>query len=277
MTRQDRSAGAMEPDSGQPVVSRDGAPLPSGITSARLGLGRAGSAPPTSAVLAFDMAHALARDAVHDALDRDALASTIGAFGLDIIQVDSAAPDRATYLRRPDFGRRLSRESRSVLAARPRVPADIVLVVADGLSATAAKLNARPLLDALIPLLRINGRSIGSIVLANQGRVALGDEIGALMGARMVVVLIGERPGLSAADSLGAYLTLDPKIGRNDAERNCVSNIRAGGLDPDQAASTLARLIERALTLGMTGVELKDNTARPDDSLPKEVPRLLPS
>ena len=235
--------------------------MPAGLTPARLSLGRAGSAMPTRAVLDFSMAHAQARDAVHAAVDRTSLAECLAPLGLEILSVDSAAPDRSVYLRRPDFGRRLSRPSRTLLAARPRVPGDVVIVVADGLSATAVDTNAAALVAALVPKLHDKGLTLGPLVLASQARVAIGDEVGSLLAAALVLVLIGERPGLSAADSLGAYLTLDPRLGRTDAERNCVSNIRAAGLQPPQAAETLAWLIDRALTLKLTGVGLKDESS----------------
>jgi ethanolamine ammonia-lyase small subunit len=241
-------------------VTLDRMVLQAGVTPARLALGRAGSGMPTRAVLDFAAAHALARDAVHAGLDVAGLGGRLAALGPEVVTVESAAPDRETYLRRPDFGRRLSRNARTVLAARPRRPCDIALVVADGLSARAVDENAVPLVAALLPILRSRGLEVGPLVLAGQARVALGDEVGALLGARLVVVLIGERPGLSAADSLGAYLTFEPRLGRTDAERNCVSNIRAGGLPPPQAALTLAWLIDRALALGSSGVHLKDES-----------------
>ncbi len=250
------------------AVVRDLRPAP-GLTPARLGLGRAGSGLPTRAVLAFEGAHALARDAVLGSLDRDALAASLAPLGLDTVLVDSAAPDRAIYLRRPDFGRRLSRASRTVLAARPRAPVDVAVVVADGLSARAAATNALPLLGHLVPLLRARSLAIGPFVLAGQARVALGDEVGAQLGARLVLVLIGERPGLSAADSLGAYLTFDPRIGRTDAERNCVSNIRVGGLPPADAAVKLSWLIGQAFALGLSGVALKDESTPAPAQFPR--------
>jgi ethanolamine ammonia-lyase small subunit len=230
------------------------------VTAARLSLGRAGSGLPTRAALAFATAHAEARDAVHAALDPATLAGALEPLGLEPVALASAAPDRATYLRRPDFGRRLSRASRSVLAARPTAACDVVLVIGDGLSAKAVADNAAGLLDRLVPLLRAQGLTLGPLVLATQARVAIGDEIGAALSARLVIVLIGERPGLSAADSLGAYLTFDPKVGRTDAERNCVSNIRPAGLPPERAALTIAWLVQQALTLGLTGVALKDES-----------------
>ncbi len=195
------------------------------------------------------------------------MAAGVAALGCETVLVESAAPDRATYLRRPDFGRRLSARSRALLQQAGRPEADIAIVVADGLSACAMGLNALPLLRALLPLL--GGRSLAPVALARQARVALGDEVGALMGARLVLVLIGERPGLSAADSLGAYLTFAPRLGRSDAERNCVSNVRAAGLPPAAAAGKIAWLIAQALALSLTGVALKDHS---DGFLPTAAP-----
>ncbi len=226
------------------------------LTPARLALGRSGASLPTREVLALGLAHARARDAVHAALDVASLAAGVVALGCEAVEVESAAPDRAVYLRRPDFGRRLSARSRALLTGTGADGADLAVVVADGLSASAVDLNALPLLAALLPLL--GARRVAPIVLARQARVALGDEVAALMGARMVLVLIGERPGLSAADSLGAYLTFAPRVGRTDAERNCVSNIRAGGLPPPAAAGRIAWLIDQAFALSLTGVALKD-------------------
>ncbi len=242
------------------AVTPDLVSVPASLTPARLGLGRAGAGLPTRAALAFAVAHAEARDAVHAALDVGALGARLAPLQFEVVTLESAAPDRATFLRRPDFGRRLSRHARSVLAARVRHPADVALVIGDGLSATAVAINAPAVVAALVPLLRGRGLSLAPLVIATQARVAIGDEIGAGLGARIVVVLIGERPGLSAADSLGAYVTFDPKLGRTDAERNCVSNIRDAGLVPARAAHTLAWLVEQALARGLTGVALKDES-----------------
>ena len=229
-----------------------------GLTPARLALGRSGASLPTREVLKLGLAHARARDAVHAAMAGDALAAGLATLGQAFRTVESAAPDRATYLRRPDFGRRLSARSRSLLAEGGPGTADVAIVVADGLSASAVDLNALPVIEALLP--RLATRSLAPVVLAHQARVALGDEVGALLGARLVVVLIGERPGLSAADSLGAYLTFGPRVGLTDAARNCVSNIRAGGLVPDAAAAKIAWLVDQALALSLTGVALKDGS-----------------
>jgi len=230
------------------------------LTPARLALGRAGPSLPTREVLKLGFAHARARDAVHAELDVGAIAAGVAALGCETVLVESAVPDRATYLRRPDVGRRLSARSRALLLQADWAEADVAIVVADGLSASAVDLNALPLLRALTPLLAAANLTQAPVALARQARVALGDEIGALLGARLVLVLIGERPGLSAADSLGAYLTFAPKVGRRDAERNCVSNIRAAGLGPAAAAGKIAWLITRALALALTGVALKDDS-----------------
>jgi ethanolamine ammonia-lyase small subunit len=221
------------------------------FTLARVALGRAGNGLPTAAHLAFQAAHAGARDAVHAALDVAALGEALSAAGLPSIAVHSAAQDRRTYLLRPDLGRRLRETDRARLIPAPGA---VVLVVCDGLSATAVQRHAVPL---LVQVARALGQT-APIVIAEQGRVALGDAIGALVQAEAVAVLIGERPGLSAADSLGVYLTWQPRPGRTDAERNCISNIRADGLPPEAAAAKLLWLIGVMRRLRLTGVDLKD-------------------
>ncbi|MDQ0463252.1 ethanolamine ammonia-lyase small subunit [Caulobacter ginsengisoli] len=231
----------------KPPVTRDPWAELRARTPARIALGRAGPALPTKAVLDFALDHARARDAVHAAVDWDALA---GQLALPTVRVASAAPDRATYLRRPDLGRKLAEGER----LRP-APQDFLLVIADGLSAAAVQAHAAPLIAALPADLRT-----GPVVLASQARVALGDEIGERMGARMVAVLIGERPGLSSPDSLGVYLTYEPRVGRTDAERNCISNIRPQGLGYEAAAARLTWLVREALKRRLTGVELKDQS-----------------
>ncbi len=215
---------------------------------------------PTQALLAFELDHARARDAVHQALDVETLDANVAALGLDTLRVRSAAIDRATYLLRPDLGRRLDAASRGVLEGRTRDRCDVAFVVADGLSALGVQRHAVPLLAAVMPLLE--GLSPGPIVIAEQGRVALGDEIGALLKARIVVVVIGERPGLTSPDSLGLYLTFAPEVGRHDAERNCISNVRPEGLAPSAAAATLAWLLRASLRFGLSGVALKDDSMR---------------
>lgn len=233
-------------------------------TAARLALGRAGTAIPTRALLDFGLAHAQARDAVHLQLDADALSVQLTALGCTTLQVASAAPDRAAYLLRPDLGRRLGDADAGRLRGLPAGDApdagcDLLLVVADGLSSLAVERNAVPLVQAIVRTAP-QGWRIGPVVIATQARVALGDEVGALLGARMVAALIGERPGLSSPDSLGIYLTWHPQVGRSDAERNCISNVRAEGLAPAAAAARLWWLCQEARQLGLTGVGLKDRS-----------------
>jgi ethanolamine ammonia-lyase small subunit len=238
-------------------------------TAARIALGRAGASLPTAEWLRFGVAHAMARDAVHLPFDSATLAAAWAEQGGSTLTVESAAPDRATYLRRPDLGRQLAPRSAAVLAAwgapgaSGAVTCDVAVLVADGLSARAVHAHAVPLLQALQPLLQAQGQALGAVVLAHQARVALGDEAGALLHARAVLVLIGERPGLSSPDSLGAYLTWAPRRGRSDAERNCVSNIRPEGLPVAAAARKIAWLLGAARRLGATGVALKDESDRP--------------
>jgi ethanolamine ammonia-lyase small subunit len=230
------------------------------FTEARIGLGRAGSALPIAEVLKFSMAHAQARDAVTKPLDWAPIEAEIAALGLETARIASAAEDRQTYLRRPDLGRRLSPDARQTLAARAKPAPDLLVVIADGLSSTGVAANAGPMLAALLPYVRQSGWSLGPILLADQGRVALGDDAGEMLGARAVLVLIGERPGLSSPDSLGAYLTWAPRVGRKDGERNCVSNIRRGGLSADEAAFKVNWLLREAMRRQLTGVGLKDES-----------------
>ena len=220
------------------------------FTPARVALGRAGNGLPTAAHLDFQAAHAAARDAVHAALDVDALRGDLAAAGLPSIAVHSEAPDRRSYLLRPDLGRRLRDRS-----AIPSLPGAMLFVVCDGLSATAVQRHAVPLLRHTVAGM---AGPVAPVVVAEQGRVALGDDIGEAMGAEAVAVLIGERPGLSAAGSLGVYLTWQPRRGRYDAERNCISNIRPAGLPLEAAAAKLLWLIGAMRRLRLTGVALKD-------------------
>lgn len=229
------------------------------LTPARIGLGRAGASLPTREVLRFGLAHAQARDAVHIPFRAAEIATDISALVAETIPVESAAPVREIYLRRPDLGRRLAVESRARLDGRHGA-FDLALVVADGLSSTAIHQNAAPFLAALLPALAALRLTLAPVVIASQARVALGDEIGESLGARAVVVLIGERPGLSSPDSLGAYLTYAPRVGTSDAARNCISNIRPGGLGYEQAAFKLVWLIEEAFRRSLTGVALKDES-----------------
>ncbi|UFN48253.1 ethanolamine ammonia-lyase subunit EutC [Roseomonas sp. OT10] len=222
-------------------------------TRARIGRGLAGDAMPLREVLEFQLAHALARDAVHAKLDEAALAEALAPHRP--IRLGSAAPDRATYLRRPDLGRALAPGAAALL---PRGPHDVAFVLADGLSATAVQRHAPAVFHAC--LARLRGWSVAPPVIATQARVALGDAVGAALDARLVAVLIGERPGLSVPDSLGIYLTYDPRPGRRDSERNCLSNIHAaGGLSPQAAAAKLTWLMREALARKLTGTGLKDD------------------
>ena len=222
------------------------------FTSARVALGRAGNGLPTAAHLAFQSAHAAARDAVHAPLDTATLRAELDAAGLRSIVVQSEAAGRQTYLLRPDLGRRL--RDRGVI---PVLPGAFLFVVCDGLSAIAVQRHAVPLLRGVVSAL---SEPVAPIIVAEQGRVALGDDIGEAMGAEAVAVLIGERPGLSAADSLGVYLTWQPRRGRTDAERNCISNIHGAGLGHDEAASKVAWLVREGLAREVTGVALKDES-----------------
>lgn len=230
-------------------------------TPARIGLGRTGAGLPTAAHLAFQLAHAQARDAVYAALDAAGLVAELATLGCEAIHLRSAAADRDAYLRRPDLGRRLDDASRQILAKRPSAAPDLVPVIADGLSATAVNAHAVGLVAALLPHLAEAGVSVGPSVVVEGGRVAIGDEIGGLLGANLVAVLIGERPGLSAADSLGVYLTWQPAPGTVDAARNCLSNIRPQGMPIAEAAAALMRLIAGARRHRATGIALSRRLA----------------
>jgi ethanolamine ammonia-lyase small subunit len=230
-------------------------------TSARIALGRAGGSLPTQEVLRFSMDHAAARDAVWTKLDVEALRAELTPLGLPIVFVRSQVPDRDTYLKRPDLGRLLDASSeRSIdeeTVHSPREP-DLALIVADGLSALAAQTQVPALLRELIPVLRDGGFALAPLVIAVQARVAIQDAIGSRLRAKCSLILIGERPGLGSPDSLGAYLVFNPTPGKTNADRNCVSNIRPGGLPPAAAARTLQHLIAASLRLQISGVELKD-------------------
>src|SRR6267154_480682 len=230
------------------------------LTPARVGLGRAGASMPTKALLEFTLDHARARDAVHAVFDVFSLIAGLGGLGVQPVQVLSQARDRKEYLRRPDLGRILDPPSKHLLTNRDAGPCQLAIVVGDGLSPSAVNAHAVGLVRRLVPRLAADGIEIDRAVLASGARVALGDEIGAIVGARMMVMLIGERPGLSAPDSLGAYLTFAPKPGLSDAERNCVSNIHGSGLGYDEAAFKIAWLIREGLARGTTGVALKDES-----------------
>jgi ethanolamine ammonia-lyase small subunit len=227
------------------------------FTSARVGLSRAGNSLPTSELLALQLAHARAREAVRSKLDTRQLGLELRPVFDDLLFVRSAAPDRVTYLRRPDLGRRLSDDSRQLVMDR-KGRYDAVFVVADGLSALGVQLHASRLITATLSLLERADWNLAPLVIVEEGRVAIGDEIGECLGASMCVVLIGERPGLSSADSLGIYLSWNPHPGLTDAERNCISNIRTEGLGYAAAANKLVFLMNESRHRKLSGVQLKE-------------------
>lgn len=230
------------------------------LTPARIGLARAGSAVATPDHLRFQLAHARARDAVYDRLDAAPLLEALRARGMEALHLASAAGDRETYLLRPDLGRRLDDRSCAMLAGIGR-GCDVALVLADGLSARAVAQHALPLVDRVLRDFARRQWRAGPIAIVEQGRVAIGDDIGHRLDAALAIVLIGERPGLSAPHSLGVYITWAPAPGRSDAERNCISNIHADGLSYDEAAARLLHLCTEARRRRLTGVALKDETA----------------
>lgn len=234
------------------------------LTAARIALGRAGGSLPTKELLDFQFAHARARDAVHLEFEVQKLQDAIQELGCPVVAVGSAALDRQTYLQRPDLGRRLDQAGRDQLKnlAGSCDSPDLVILVSDGLSALAAHRHAGPLLKELVPLLRCDGWTLAPIVLVRHGRVALQDEVGALLRARVALILLGERPGLGSPDSLGAYLVYGPRPGLTDAARNCVSNIRPDGLGPAAAARLLYYLLTESRARKLSGVTLKDERPR---------------
>jgi len=240
------------------------------FTAARIALGRSGVSQPTAPQLEFQLAHARARDAVHLALDHSALGDALqAATGLPCLALHSAAASRDIYLQRPDLGRRLDEASRQALLERPREEAgyDLAFVIADGLSALAIEQNALPFLKVLMARLAAESWSLAPLSIVRQGRVAVGDEVGELLGARAVVVLVGERPGLSSPDSMGLYLTWAPRTGLTDAARNCISNVRPAGLTYDDAAFKLHYLLSESRQRQLSGVALKDETATDNTTL----------
>jgi ethanolamine ammonia-lyase small subunit len=228
------------------------------MTDARVSLGRHGAGLPTRAQLAFLLDHARAREAVWTSVDRPSLADRLDRLGLSAVNVESMASDRSIYVRRPDLGRQLEAESATRLKHERTINGyDVAIVVADGLSSSAVDLNAVPLIEALVPKLSSLNLTAAPIVLASQARVALGDPAGEALGAKLTIVLVGERPGLSAADSLSAYITYGPKSGNLDSSRNCVSNIRDGGLPVYEAAEIIAALTRDMMRTRVSGVALK--------------------
>ena len=253
------------------------------FTDARIGLGRAGISLPTAEMLAFQLSHAQARDAVNFPLDISEMTKTLSAIdALSVVEkplsVQSEAVDRVTYLQRPDLGRKLNQAGRTTLLntmqsrqSSTQAQYDLAIVVVDGLSSLAVQKNAAPFISELLKQLPTEPSpyKIAPITLVEQGRVAIGDDIGELLNAQVVMVLIGERPGLSSPDSLGLYLTWEPKTGLNDACRNCISNIRPAGLSYFEAARRAVYLLQEAKKCGLTGVNLKDRTQ--DDVIEHQV------
>jgi ethanolamine ammonia-lyase small subunit len=247
-----------------PSVIQDGWVRLRQVTNARIALGRAGGSLPTAPLLDFQLAHAQARDAVHVEFDAPGLMRQLEEQGYSALRVRSGAGDRTSYLQRPDLGRRLAECSRETLRESLQAGGvngyDAALVIADGLSALAVHRHAVAVLTLAAGELTREGWRLAPVVIAEQSRVALGDEIGALLGAEQVAILLGERPGLSSADSLGIYLTYAPRVGRTDGERNCISNIHGGGLTHEEAAGKLVYLMKEARRLQVSGVALRDDS-----------------
>jgi ethanolamine ammonia-lyase small subunit len=230
-------------------------------TAARIALGRTGGSLPTPARLDFQLAHARARDAVLSPFDPRAFAERLRVLSISsVLPALSAARDRPEYFRRPDLGRRLAPESRALLDSLATTPCDLVIIVSDGLSAHAVTTQCEPLLAALLPLIRVSRWTLAPIIVARHARVGLQDEIGALLKATISLILLGERPGLGSADSLGAYFIHTPFIAKTDADRNCISNIREAGLPVPAAAAKLHYLLGKAFDLRLSGVQLKDDS-----------------
>lgn len=229
------------------------------LTSARIGLKRSGASLATAPLLEFQLAHARARDAVHEALDQARLERDLAPLGLPILTAASQADDRAQFLMRPDLGRQLSAEAERILATK-KGSYDVVFVVSDGLSAGAAQKHAAPLLAEIIPALK--DWRIAPLVIVRLGRVGAGDAVAAALGATCVVILLGERPGLSAPDSLGAYLTWKPRSDTTEADRNCVSNIRPEGIPYAEAGRKIVHLLRAMRAGGASGIALKDDSDR---------------
>ena len=229
-------------------------------TAARIALGKTGVSIPSNQNLAFKLAHALARDAVYNLLDKNKLFNSLELLRLPFLFLQSCAIDKKQYLQRPDFGRKLNQHSIDIIHKEDsKIGHDICINIADGLSADAINKHAIPLINLLIPMLKEKNYSIAPICVIEQGRVAISDETGFLFNSKLSIILIGERPGLSATDSLGVYITYNPTIGNNDALRNCISNIRPEGLVYEIAAKKIASLIHESMRLKMTGVGLKEH------------------
>jgi ethanolamine ammonia-lyase small subunit len=251
-------------DASSSPVHRDATPTAHlrRFTAARIGLGRTGGSLPTRELLSFAHDHALARDAVHAPFAVERLAADLETLGVSTLSLHSAAPDRATFLRRPDLGRRLSEASAHTLANLPASTApDLVILVSDGLSALAAGRQAAPLLAALLPRLSAAQWTLAPLCLVRHARVSLMDEVGAALRARLALILLGERPGLGTPDSLGAYFEFAPRLGLTNADRNCVSNIRPAGLPPAAAGERLFALLTAARQARTSGIALKEDAA----------------
>ncbi len=245
---------------GAPLVRNNVGPLDAlrGRTPARVGLARSGVSMTTADLLAFQADHALARDAVHAAFDRERLAAAVTQAGLDCVSARSMSGDRGDYLRHPGNGRALTEESRAELTSlRSEPPWDVAVIVSDGLSATAANEHGASVVTPLVEQLRGVGLTVAPVVIVPFARVGLLDDVGATLGARSAVIVLGERPGLSAPDNLSIYLEVDPRRGRTDADRNCVSNIGAHGLAATVAAQQAAALLAEGLRRGVSGTALK--------------------
>jgi ethanolamine ammonia-lyase small subunit len=239
------------------------------VTPARVALGRAGGSLPTRELLDFQLAHALARDAVHQTFDAPRLEAELEGLGQSVIHLATEARDRQTYLLRPDLGRRLSKESQERLMGVSKERAvDLSIVLSDGLSALAAQRQISPLLAELLPLLQRDGLALAPLVIVPLARVALQDVVGEALAAKASLILLGERPGLGAPDSLGAYLVFNPRVGNTDANRNCVSNIRPEGLPPVAAAQLIHYLLTQSLRRQLSGVALKDDRPPAGTALP---------
>jgi ethanolamine ammonia-lyase small subunit len=233
------------------------------LTAARIGLARSGASLATAPLLEFRLAHARARDAVLAPLDGEQLRADLATLGLPVLMAASAAPDRQLYLMRPDLGRQLAAGDEAALATHAGDGHDLAFVIADGLSARAVSSHARPVLAGVLPQLAAAGWRIAPLVIVRQGRVAIGDAVAATLRAQMVAILIGERPGLSAPDSMGIYLTWQPAPGTTDANRNCISNIRPEGIDYTAAAAKVMHMLRMMRQRRMSGVALKDDSDRP--------------
>jgi ethanolamine ammonia-lyase small subunit len=242
------------------VVQEDAWATLRAYTAARIALGRTGTAIPVKEVLRFKLAHAHARDAVYSSLQTESLQQQLQQLELRALLLHSQAGNRDIYLRHPDKGRALDVSSAAVLRAleQPAVNPAVSVVIADGLSAEAVNNHVYPLLQQLVPMFRASGIQLTPVTIVQQGRVAVGDEVGHLLGAAAVIMLIGERPGLTAADSPGMYLTYQPRPGLTDEARNCISNIHPGGLSYAHAAAKIFYLLNQALQLKLSGVLLKD-------------------